>query len=219
MFRVRNGVTFSGFTFSGMQGTMGTADSFGVQRPNTADGATRSGVVFALDPGTGVGDTSVHITSKSPFIQNCSHFGSGSVGIKIDGSLHNAGNRSILANDFTQISDGGVGVWALANAKSELVSVFTYYAHHGYLCDSGAVIRSLNSNNSYGEYGSTANGIDANETPYTGTVDLQNNEARVGRVLVSGSGIGRLEFEYAGESYTSASIAIGGSGASGGVGE
>ena len=215
MFRVRNGVTFSGFTFSGMVGTMGTADSFGVQRPNTADGATRSGVVFALDPGTGVGDTAVHITSKSPFIQNCSHFGTGSVGIKIDGSLHNAGNRSILANDFTQISDGGVGVWALANAKSELVSVFTYYAHHGYLCDSGAVIRSLNSNNSYGEYGSTANGIDANETPYTGTVDLQNNEARVGRVLVSGSGIGRLEFEYAGESYTSASIAIGGSGASG----
>ena len=215
MFRVRNGVTFSGFTFSGMVGTMGTADSFGVQRPNTADGATRSGVVFALDPGTGVGDTAVHITSKSPFIQNCSHFGTGSVGIKIDGSLHNAGNRSILANDFTQISDGGVGVWALANAKSELVSVFTYYAHHGYLCDSGAVIRSLNSNNSYGEYGSTANGIDANETPYTGTVDLQNNEARVARVLVSGSGIGRLEFEYAGESYTSASIAIGGSGASG----
>ena len=215
MFRVRNGVTFSGFTFSGMQGTMGTADSFGVQRPNTADGATRSGVVFALDPGTGVGDTAVHITSKSPFIQNCSHFGSGSVGIKIDGSLHNAGNRSILANDFTQISDGGVGVWALSNAKSELVSVFTYYAHHGYLCDSGAVIRSLNSNNSYGEYGSTANGIDANETPYTGTVDLQNNEAQVGRVLVSGSGIGRLEFEYAGQSYTSASIAIGGSGASG----
>ncbi len=43
----------------------------------------------------------------------------------------------------------------------------------------------------------------------------QNNEARVGRVLVSGSGIGRLEFEYAGEAYTSASIAIGGSGASG----
>ena len=78
-----------------------------------------------------------------------------------------------------------------------------------------AVIRSLNSNNSYGEYGSTANGIDANETPYTGTVDLQNNEAKVGRVLVSGSGIGRLEFEYAGESYTSASIAIGGSGVSG----
>ena len=82
---------------------------------------------------------------------------------------------------------------------------------HGYLCDS-AVIRSLNSNNSYGEYGSTSTGIDANETPYTGTVDLRNNEATVGRVLVSGSGIGRLELEYAGETYTSASIAIAGSG-------
>ena len=68
MFRVRNGVTFSGFTFQGMAGTMGTADSFGIQRPNTADGATRSGVIFALDPGTGPADTSTHITSKSPFI-------------------------------------------------------------------------------------------------------------------------------------------------------
>ena len=73
---------------------------------------------------------------------------------------------------------------------------------HGYLCDSGVVIRSLNSNNSYGEYGSTSTGIDANETPYTGTVDLRNNEATVGRVLVSGSGIGRLELEFAWGSFT-----------------
>jgi len=215
MFRVHNGTTVTGFTFSGMVGTMGSADSYGVARPNTSDGATRSGVVFALDPGTGVGDTTTHITTKSPFIQNCTHFGTGSVGIKIDGALHNSGNRSILANDFTQVTSGGVGVWALANAKSELVSVFTYYAHHGYLCDSGAVMRSLNSNNSYGEYGSTAAGIDANETPYTGNVDLRDNEAQVGRVLVSGSGIGRLELQYAGQSYSSASIAIAGSGASG----
>ena len=103
------------------------------------------------------------------------------------------------------------------NAKSELVSVFTYYAHHGYLCDSGAVMRSLNSSNSYGEYGSTATGIDAGETPYTGNVDLRNNEAQVGRVLVSGSGIGRLELQYAGNAYTSSSVAIAGSGASGAV--
>ena len=217
MFRVHNGTTVAGFTFTGMVGTMGTADSYGVARPNTSDGATRSGVVFALDPGTGVGDTTTHITSKSPFIQNCTHFGFGSVGIKIDGSLHNSGNRSILANDFTQVTSDGIGVWALNNAKSELVSVFTYYAHHGYLCDSGAVMRSLNSNNSYGEYGSTATGIDAGETPYTGNVDLRNNEAQVGRVLVSGSGIGRLELQYAGNAYTSSSVAIAGSGASGAV--
>ena len=103
------------------------------------------------------------------------------------------------------------------NAKSELVSVFTYYAHHGYLCDSGAVMRSLNSNNSYGEYGSTAAGIDSTETPYTAAVDLRNNEAQVGRVLVSGSGIGRLELQYAGQAYTSSAVSIAGSGASGAV--
>ena len=213
MLRLRNGTTITGFTFAGMLGTMGSADANGVARPNTADGATRSGIVAALDPGTGTTDTAAWIETKSPFIQNCTHFGTGSVGIKIDGALHGGGYASILANDFTQISSDGIGVWALSNAKSELVSVFTYYCHHGYLADSGAVIRSLNSNNSYGEYGSTAAGIDANETPYTGAVDLRNNEAKVGRVLVAGSGIGRLELEYAGESYTSATIAIGRSGA------
>ena len=65
---------------------MGTG-CFGIQRPNTADGATRSGVIFALGTWNWLYDTSTHITSKSPFIQNCTHIGSGSVGIKIDGSL------------------------------------------------------------------------------------------------------------------------------------
>ena len=215
MLRVREGTTITGFSFSGLEGTMGSADGFGVARPNTTDGATRSGVCIALDPGTGTSDTSVHITAKSPFVQNCTHFGTGSVGIKIDGDLHAAGLKSILANDFTQITSDGIGVWTLGKAVTELVSVFTYYCHHGYLADSGSIIRCLNSNNSYGEYGSTAAGIDAAEVPYTGEVDLRNNEATVGRALVSGSGIGRLELEYAGEGYSSATIAIAGSGASG----
>ena len=214
MFRVRDSVTIAGMTMKGLTGQLASsASSDGIFRLTEGTGATASGVYIALDPGTGVGDTNVHITSRSPFIQNCSNIGTRAVGIKIDGDLHNAGYKSILANDYTQVIDDGIGVWAKGGSKSELVSVFTYYCHVGYLADSGAVIRSLNSNNSYGEYGSVASGVNANETPVTANVNNRDNEAQVGRVLISNSGVFRVEQHYAGETYTSAAITFGGSGA------
>ena len=74
-------------------------------------------------------------------------------------------------------------------------------------------MRSLNSNNSYGEKGSVASGVDPNETPVTSTVTTRDNEAIIGRALVSNAGVYRLEQEYAGETYTSATETITGSGA------
>ena len=128
MWRLNDSTTLTGMTFSGMTGQLaGSPSADGVTRPTTATGATATGVVCALDPGTGASDTSVHILYRSPFVQNCSSIGTRAVGIKVDGSLHSAGNKSILANDFTQVIDNGIGVWLLNGAKSELVSVFTYY--------------------------------------------------------------------------------------------
>ena len=214
MFRLNDSCTLSGMTFSGMTGQLqGSPSADGITRPTTGTGATATGVVCALDPGSGPTDTSTHIVSRSPFVQNCSSIGTRAIGIKIDGSLHNAGFKSILANDFTQVQDNGIGVWILNGAKSELVSVFTYYCHVGYLADSGGVMRSLNSNNSYGEKGSVASGVDPNETPVTSTVTTRDNEAIIGRALVSNAGVYRLEQEYAGETYTSATETITGSGA------
>ena len=77
--------------------------------------------------------------------------------------LQGAGNKSMLANDFTQVNDLGYGVIANNNALSELVSVFTYYAHTGYLSRNGSQIRSLTGNNSYGNYGMVAEGSDPDE--------------------------------------------------------
>ena len=77
--------------------------------------------------------------------------------------LQGAGNKSMLANDFTQINDLGYGVLATNNALTELVSVFTYYAHTGYLALNGSQIRSLTGNNSYGFYGLVAQGSDPDE--------------------------------------------------------
>ena len=47
------------------------------------------------------------------YVQNCSSVNANATGIQIDGNLHSAGNKSILANDFTQINSDGIGVHAL----------------------------------------------------------------------------------------------------------
>ena len=77
--------------------------------------------------------------------------------------LQTAGNRSMLANDYTQINDLGYGVLATNNALAELVSVFTYYCNTGYLSLNGSQIRSLTGNNSYGDFGMVAQGNDPDE--------------------------------------------------------
>lgn len=77
--------------------------------------------------------------------------------------IQSGGNRSMLANDFTQINDLGFGCLAINNALSELVSMFTYYCHTGYLASYGSQIRSIAGNNSYGFYGLVAEGSDPDE--------------------------------------------------------
>ena len=46
--------------------------------------------------------------------------------------LQTAGNRSMLANDFTQVNDLGYGTVAVNTGLSELVSQFTYYCQAAY---------------------------------------------------------------------------------------
>lgn len=86
-------------------------------------------------------------------------------GTGIDIFIQSGGNRSMLANDFTQINDLGYGAICINNALSELVSMFTYYCHTGYLAKDGSQIRSISGNNSYGFYGLVADGSDPDEIP------------------------------------------------------
>jgi len=79
--------------------------------------------------------------------------------------IETAGNRSILANDFTQVNDLGYGVYVTNNAISELVSVFTYYCHRSYVADKGGEIRSLNGSSIYGDWGLVSTGVDPDEIP------------------------------------------------------
>ena len=125
--------------------------------------ATLGGVYFALN------SQSV-ITDKSPYIYNVTSFGDGATGAYIDGSVHASGNRTMLFDTYTSIHSDGLGIWAKDNAAAEIISGFTYYCQIGYCSTGGAQIRSLNSSNSYGEYGVFAKGYDSSESANQGAV-------------------------------------------------
>jgi hypothetical protein len=144
-------------------------------------------VIVSLDPGYGPDDTSVWITSQSPYVQNCTSFTPGGTGFKIDGGLHNGGYKSMVANDWTQINSDGVGIHVLNDGRSEIVSCFTYYCNIGYLAESGGKIRGIVGNNSYGEYGAVARGFSQLETPLTG--QLQLDDKTIDSVIQLGSDV------------------------------
>ena len=194
MFYMRNGSGLRNCTLQGLSGTLGSANSYGTQRPT-------AGAYASLDPGAGPDDASVWISRRSPYIQNVTTFGSGAIGMKVDGALHNGGNQSIVANDFTQVIDNGIGAWITNQGRAELVSVFTYYAHIGYLAENGGKIRATNGNNSYGKFGSVSEGVNSSETPITATVNNRAVQAVVGNTFTSGASVYRLEYSNAGNAY------------------
>jgi len=119
---------------------------------------TGKAAVTSLDP-------SGSVTVASPYVQNCSSVNANATGIEIDGNLHSAGNKSILANDFTQINSDGIGVHCLAGGRGEMVSIFTYYCDKSFYAHSGGFIRGLNCSSGYGEKGAVSEGTLPSETP------------------------------------------------------
>ena len=195
MFYMRNGTGLRNCTLQGLTGTLGADNIYGTKRPS-------AGAFTSLDPGYGPNDTFAWITNKSPYIQNVTNFGTGCVGLKVDGDLHDGGNDSIVANDYTQIISDGIGCWVTNLGRSELVSVFSYYGHIGYLAEAGGKIRATNGNSSYGTFGTVAEGIDITETPIIGTVDNRVYEANIDLVQTDSNSILGLEYNNAGTNYT-----------------
>ena len=200
MFYVRNGCGIRNMTLEGLTGGLSAVNEYGTSRPT-------GGAFVSLDPGTGPDDQTVWIINKSTYVQNVTTIGTGCVGLKIDGNLHDGGNKSVVANDFTQVLSDGIGVWCTNLGLTELVSVFTYYCHIGYLSEIGGKIRATNGNNSYGDYGSVAEGYDLSETPITAVVDNRTKEAQVGRVYTDQDDeILLFGYTHAGENYSLASV-------------
>lgn len=197
MFYMQNGTGLRNMTLTGLLGTLSELNEFNTRRPT-------GGAYVSLDPGTDPNDTSAWIYRKSPYIQNVTTFGVGATGLKIDGTLHNGGNKSIVCNDFTQIISDGIGIWCTGpDALCEAVSVFSYYAYSGYFSDAGGRIRATNGNSSYGTFGVIAEGYNINETPITGTVDNRYYEATATPLnsLGAAADILKLQYSHAGENY------------------
>ncbi len=197
MFYVRNATGIRNMTLTGLAGFLGPINSFGTRRPT-------GGAYVSLDPGTGPDDTTTWILRRSPYIQNVTNFGTGCVGMKIDGYLHNGGNKSIVCNDFTQILSDGIGVWCVGpDSLTECVSVFAYYNYAGYFAEDGGRIRATNGNSSYGSYGVIAEGFDATEIPITGKIDNRSTQVQADVQSAFGTSAELLSMQYnnAGSGY------------------
>ena len=208
MFYMRDATGLRDCTLKGLEGILNPPTIFDLYRRPTG------GSYVSLDPGWGPNDDRCWITSRSPYIQGVTTFGTACVGQKIDGALHNGGNRSMVSNDFTQVLSDGVGAWVTNNGRAELVSVFTYYCAIGYLAETGGKIRGTNGNCSYGRYGALSDGVDETETPQTVVVNNRNQQATIHEALSGNSvdDIIALFFRNAGQNYTQAAATFVGSG-------
>ena len=207
MFYFRDSSGLRNLTVMGLNGELTPADVSTIARRPTA------GAYASLDPGWGPDDDRTWIIDRSPYIQNVTTLGTACIGQKIDGALHNGGNRSIVSNDFTQVISDGIGAWVTNNGRAELVSVFSYYANISYLTTNGGIIRATNGNSSYGNHGCVADGNDDSETPLTGIVNNRTQQAIAG--VFAGDftdEIQIIEWENAGQNYSQASATFVGAG-------
>jgi len=200
MFYVRDTTGIRNMTLKGLEGTLPALQAGQTYRIPTG------GSFVSLDPGWGPNDERTWIINRSCYVQNVTTFGTGAVGQKIDGLLHNGGNRSIVSNDFTQVISDGIGAWVQNGGRAELVSVFTYYAHIGMFAKDGGIIRATNGNSSYGDFGAVADGIDPGEEVRFAKINTRSEQAIVasafaGEILDFILG---LEFQNCGQQYTQA---------------
>ena len=190
MFRLRNASGLRNLTLTGLLGTLTNFNEFLTQRPT-------GGTYCAFDPGNGPDDTVAWIQKRSPYLQNVTLFGVGCTAMKVDGDLHNGGNRSMTANDFTCIISDGIGAWVKGTeSKAELISVFTYYNYTSYFAEDGGRIRAANGNSSYGDYGCIAEGFDVNEDPITGKINNQSGQATASVQQAFGIDATLLKLQY-----------------------
>jgi hypothetical protein len=190
MFHLRNATGLRNLTLTGLLGTLTAFNEFLTQRPT-------GGSYCAFDPGKGPDDTVVWIQKRSPYLQNVTLFGVGCTAMKVDGDLHNGGNRSMTANDFTCIISDGIGAWIKGTeSKAELISVFSYYNYTSYFAEDGGRIRAANGNSSYGTYGCIAEGYDVNEEPITAKINNQQGQAKASVQQAFGTDAVLLKLQY-----------------------
>ncbi len=131
--------------------------------------------------GTGTGGIGTYIVNNSQLVPTGSAMSQNTIpwvyprtpGIE----LETAGNKSMLANDFTQVNDLGYGIVATNNGLTEQVSTFTYYNYTSFYAVNGAQIRAANCSSANGIYALRAKGGDPTEVPDDATLVFRHVQA------------------------------------------
>lgn len=175
MWRLSDGTLLKQMTFTGMTGFVpGSPD-------DDITAATIGGVFVAFNPAS-------PISTKSPYVLECSAISNGGVGTIVDGSVHATGNKSMVFHAYTMLNNDGVGYYIKDNGRAEIVSCFTYYCWFGLATSGGGFIRGLNNNNSYGRYGAVSRGFDVNETPHSGKIYGRQLQFAAGSTMAFNTG-------------------------------
>ena len=200
MFLLRDNTGIANMTLTGIVGTLGSNNANGTKRP------ANSAAYISIDTG-GSG-----ITSTNPTINNITILGTGAnasaTGIYVN-SAANAGSDTVVINDVSIILSDGIGIWATGSvARIRASSVFIYYAYAGMLAEAGARIQSIGSSCLYGTYGVIAEGTSVIETPATGVVNTQTQQASIAGALLGAGQVLWIEYANAGQTYSSATYSF-----------
>jgi hypothetical protein len=148
-------------------------------------------VLVSRTPPTGATsntDYSTLINARTSINSTSLTYVNSGAGLRIN--IEMAGNRSMLANDFTQINDLGYGIVATNGGLTEQVSTFTYYNHTAYWANNGGQIRSVAGSNANGNYGLRATGYDVTELP--DQVTLANDTMQTAQIYKQGTFAGAM---------------------------
>jgi len=178
MFELDSGSYLTGFTFAGLK-SLGTRGNGGDDPDPTYGLPPQQGWVAAHRQGAFI--------TKSPYIQNCTHFsdlqtdnanfdpnflageggdttsGPSGGGMLIDGERVDVSSplRSFVVDSFTQISLGGPGVLATNNGYAQLVSFFGTFCWYHAKSMNGGQLNLSNCTSDFGQYGLIADGKSA----------------------------------------------------------
>jgi hypothetical protein len=81
------------------------------------------------------------------------------MGMRIDGSLVDGFIRSMVIDSFTQVNQGGKGIYLLNHGYAQFVSTFTVATEQGIVCEAGATCSISTSNSTFGLSGLVARGM------------------------------------------------------------
>lgn len=99
-----------------------------------------------------------NVINTSPYVQNCSSITTTGIGMRIDGTKA-GGLKSMVTDSYTQINQGGKGIYILNEGYGQLVSIFTICCADGILVETGATCSVANSNSAFGTFGLRADGV------------------------------------------------------------